>query len=165
MITRTPLRVQVTGDLYHGQVPSGATYVGRAAPGLRASKYANPFGLKRKFPRSHPLRAVLDIAVAEVTGIDTSDSQEHHDVIIPGTQSVAVAAYRQWLATRPDLIAAARAELAGRDLACWCKQPAPGEPDYCHAAVLMDVANSPLPPRHSPARQRGCAGRAAPDGD
>jgi hypothetical protein len=31
----------------------------------------------------------------------------------------------------------ARRELAGRDLACWCK---PGEP--CHADVLIEVANS-----------------------
>lgn len=34
-----------------------------------------------------------------------------------------------------------RRELAGRDLACWCALPAPGEPDLCHAAVLLDLAN------------------------
>jgi hypothetical protein len=39
-------RVKVTGDLFHGQVPDGAIYVGRAAPGLRKSPYANPFSAK-----------------------------------------------------------------------------------------------------------------------
>jgi hypothetical protein len=40
-------RVKVTGDLFHGQVPAGAVYVGRAAPGLRRSPYANPFKVGR----------------------------------------------------------------------------------------------------------------------
>jgi hypothetical protein len=46
MTTPTPRRVKVTGDLYHGQVPHGAVYVGRAAPGLRKSPYANPYPVK-----------------------------------------------------------------------------------------------------------------------
>lgn len=32
--------------------------------------------------------------------------------------------------------------LRGKDLGCWCPLPAPGEPDICHAAVLIDIANS-----------------------
>jgi hypothetical protein len=35
-----------------------------------------------------------------------------------------------------------RRELAGKSLACWCPLPAEGEPDICHAAVLLDIANS-----------------------
>jgi hypothetical protein len=42
----TAKRAKVTGDLYHGQVPDGAVYVGRAAPGLRRSPYANPYPVK-----------------------------------------------------------------------------------------------------------------------
>jgi len=34
-----------------------------------------------------------------------------------------------------------RAELAGRDLACPCRLPEPGETDHCHAAVLIDQAS------------------------
>jgi len=34
-----------------------------------------------------------------------------------------------------------RRELAGKDLACWCPTPRPGEPDNCHAAVLLVWAN------------------------
>ena len=39
-------RVQVQGDYFHGQVPDGAVYVGRAAPGLKASPFANPYATK-----------------------------------------------------------------------------------------------------------------------
>ena len=35
-------------------------------------------------------------------------------------------------------------ELRGKSLACWCPLPAPGEPDICHAAVLLELANAPL---------------------
>lgn len=31
-------------------------------------------------------------------------------------------------------------ELAGRDLLCWCPLPADGEDDWCHAAVLLELA-------------------------
>ncbi|MDG4818260.1 DUF4326 domain-containing protein [Micromonospora sp. WMMD956] len=51
-------------------------------------------------------------------------------------RAAAVEQYRQWIATHPDLIAAARRDLAGRDLACWCP---PDQP--CHADVLLTVAN------------------------
>ena len=41
-------------------------------------------------------------------------------------------------AERPDWVAAARASLAGHDLACWCSLDVP-----CHADVLLEVANGP----------------------
>jgi putative membrane protein len=31
--------------------------------------------------------------------------------------------------------------LRGKNLACWCPLPTPGEPDVCHAAVLLELAN------------------------
>lgn len=34
------------------------------------------------------------------------------------------------------------APLRGHNLACWCPLPEPGQPDHCHAAVLMEVANA-----------------------
>ena len=36
-----------------------------------------------------------------------------------------------------------RDELRGKNLACWCPLPKPGEPDHCHAAVLLEIANAP----------------------
>ena len=35
-----------------------------------------------------------------------------------------------------------RADLRGHNLACWCPLPKHGEVDYCHAAVLLEVANA-----------------------
>jgi hypothetical protein len=39
------------------------------------------------------------------------------------------------------LVAAARTELRGRNLACWCTLPGPYEDDCCHASVLLWIAN------------------------
>ena len=44
--------------------------------------------------------------------------------------------YEAWLATQPALLEAAKKELKGRDLVCWCA------PKACHADVLLRVANS-----------------------
>ena len=55
-----------------------------------------------------------------------------------GSQEYLVNLFRDYL-TRPeqsDLVAAIRAELRGKNLACWCK---PGTP--CHADVLLELAN------------------------
>lgn len=35
------------------------------------------------------------------------------------------------------------APLRGKDLACWCKVPEPGNPSPCHADVLLRLANPP----------------------
>lgn len=42
----------------------------------------------------------------------------------------------------PDKI---RAALGGRDLACWCPLPEPGQPDICHAAILLTIASGGQP--------------------
>jgi hypothetical protein len=56
----------------------------------------------------------------------------------------AVGLYRRWLLGNPVLVSAARRELAGRDLVCWCALPAPGCPDLCHGVVLLVQANREL---------------------
>lgn len=48
----------------------------------------------------------------------------------------AVEFYRRWLRYQRHLIEAARVELAGKDLGCWC--PVDGQP--CHRNVLLRVA-------------------------
>jgi hypothetical protein len=54
---------------------------------------------------------------------------------------VAVSWYRVWLDGQSGLRAAARQQLTGRDLLCWCPLPEPGEPDHCHAVVLIELCN------------------------
>ena len=34
-----------------------------------------------------------------------------------------------------------RAELGGHDLCCWCALPEPGERDWCHGAVLLELSS------------------------
>lgn len=106
-----PTRVKVTGDWFHGVVPAGAVYVGRPAPGLPGSRYANPHRVGR------PCRACRPDTVT-------------HD------QFGAVIAYARYLAERPDLVAAARVDLVV-DLACWCTPSDPDRP--CHGDVLVAV--------------------------
>ena len=52
--------------------------------------------------------------------------------------------YRSVAIDNERLIAAAQKELRGKNLACWCPLPGPYEQDCCHAAVLLELANSPL---------------------
>lgn len=40
---------------------------------------------------------------------------------------------RRWMLTHLG-------DLAEKDLACPCKPPAPGDPDHCHAAILLILA-------------------------
>lgn len=96
-----PGRVNVTGDRFHPRVPDGAVYVGRSAPYLKRSPFANPFSVK-EFGREEAVRL-----------------------------------YREYLLTSPGLLDAARAQLVGRDLACWCKPD-----ELCHADVLIELVNS-----------------------
>lgn len=58
-------------------------------------------------------------------------------------QRVSVAAFEAWMHQWPQhqLLAAARHALRGKNLACWCKLPNSGEPDLCHAAVLLRISN------------------------
>jgi hypothetical protein len=59
-------------------------------------------------------------------------------VAMPSVEQ-AVAAFRRWLQEDPagrQLAEEARAQLAGRNLACWCPLGGP-----CHAQVLLELVN------------------------
>lgn len=123
-----PDRVQVAGDLFHGRVPAGAVYVGRAAPGLRRSPWANPFRVGKPVPIQVPLAGDMWL----VPGIFGGG---------PHTPREAVAWYEALLDHVIDhAVPAAQLtqELHGRDLACWCHLD-----DTCHADVLIAAANTP----------------------
>lgn len=53
-----------------------------------------------------------------------------------GTRDEVVEKYRAWLLIQPELLEAARRELRGRDLVCFCA------PSACHGDVLLSVANA-----------------------
>lgn len=56
----------------------------------------------------------------------------------PEANAAAVEAYRRHLTEHPELVDAARTELAGKDLACWCSPELP-----CHGDILLEVSNPP----------------------
>ena len=94
MTTPAQSRVKVTGDLFHGRVPNGAVYVGRAAPGLRKSLYANPFpaktyGLTESLRHYQTHAEAFDLAAVrrDLTGKDLAcwcplDQPRHADVLL-----------------------------------------------------------------------------------
>ena len=47
----------------------------------------------------------------------------------------AVRLYQEYLQEHPDIVKAAKKELRGKDLVCWCS-PLP-----CHADILLELAN------------------------
>jgi len=57
------------------------------------------------------------------------------------TRQDAVDSFRNSILASPEMVEAARRDLAGHDLACWCPVPEPGQPDICHAAELLRLAN------------------------
>lgn len=53
-----------------------------------------------------------------------------------GDRDEVIIAYRSWLLGQPDLVQAAKTELRGKVLACWCA------PKPCHGDVLAEVADA-----------------------
>jgi Domain of unknown function (DUF4326) len=64
-------RVKVAGDLFHARIPDGAVYVGRQAPGLRRSPYANPFPVETYGPAESLLRYRLHIEGFDMATLET----------------------------------------------------------------------------------------------
>ncbi len=104
--------------------PLGAVIVSRP------SRFGNPFTIA---------------GALEWGGADTTEQ----------ARELCTTAFRSWLlgnrdwwmgpeadATR-DRITSGLYLLHGRDLACWCPLPEPGQPDHCHGAVLLKLANTP----------------------
>jgi uncharacterized protein DUF4326 len=55
-------------------------------------------------------------------------------VILKPSRAEAIAAYRLWIKTQPELLQALP-ELRNKVLGCWCK------PQACHGDVLVELAN------------------------
>lgn len=53
-----------------------------------------------------------------------------------GARGECVELYRRWIQTQPELMAAAKRELKGKVLGCWCA------PQACHGDVLAEIANN-----------------------
>lgn len=108
------------------RLPSNAVIVSRP------SRFSNPFTIA---------------GALEWGGADTTEQ----------ARELCTTAFRSWLrgnrdwwmgpkadATR-ERILAELPKLRGKDLACYCPLPAEGQPDHCHGAVLLELANAPAP--------------------
>lgn len=107
-----PQRVQRTRLKGRPGIPDGAVYVGRG-PG---SKWGNPF---KTYDTSPQERRTATLLFANLLYTRGEPPYSEHTVPYPTADEI-------------------RSELAGKDLACWCKPPEAGEPDWCHAAVLLE---------------------------
>jgi hypothetical protein len=136
-------------------MPEGAVYVGRPGRWGNPFPYRQDWGLVRTFP-DNP-------GVIEYESRISADGASHN-MHMPGgeiircnvryaTRAELVELYRRTL-LNPDrgmlmgypsrhghyakvTVEEIRAELAGKDLACWCSLDQP-----CHADVLLDIANA-----------------------
>jgi Domain of unknown function (DUF4326) len=58
-----------------------------------------------------------------------------------GDAGIPAGRLEELAALRAKVLAALPA-LRGKNLACWCRLPRPGQPDNCHAALLLELANA-----------------------
>ena len=112
----TPQRIQRRRTKGY-RLPPGAVYVGRP------TVYGNPW---------------------------TAADARSYDIPVAERQAWAVARYRRELLERGGTgeeqfvtTAEIRAQLAGKDLACWCRlEDAHGNHVPCHADVLLEISNA-----------------------
>ena len=122
-----PQRVQRTRLKGRPALPENAVYVGRGRGDY--GRYGNPFRIGTD---------ANDAAHATALYREWLENNTY-DVHPPNSTPE----HRQEMDERSDWILTHVHELAGKDLACWCKPPADGEPDWCHATVLLKLAAHP----------------------
>jgi len=120
-MTTTPARIQ-RQRTPGWRKPEGAAYVGRP------TRFGNPYRLVRQ----NNGWAVQFGDNGGSVGIFPTD--------IEGRR-YATEAFRVWInqPEQAETLRLFRALLHSRDLTCWCPLPAEGEPDHCHAAVLLEL--------------------------
>jgi hypothetical protein len=84
----------------------------------RTSRFGNPFAARDNSPKE---RALVTELFANLLARRDDGPRVEHPIVYPSNEEI-------------------RERLAGHDLACWCPLPEPGEPDHCHAAVLLRLA-------------------------
>lgn len=93
------------------RMPEGAVYVGRPAA------WGNPFRPGEPY-RFFNAQGQLVMGIA------------------PNNKARLAELFMIYMRSRTDMYEQIRADLAGRDLACWCRTDGP-----CHADVLLEIAN------------------------
>lgn len=92
----------------------------------RPSKFSNPFKLA-----DAAAEAAQDLRSGALPV-----PADKYDAWLPYARGIVLQRYRAYLAANPALAAAAKEELRGKNLACWCR-----EDQACHADILLEIAN------------------------
>ena len=102
----------------------------------RPSKWGNPFAVHHTY------------TIVDATGVIVDYSGRRWIYVADATDAVAL--YRRWVTGQIRIVGfhrgvsvdEIRAELAGKNLACWCPlTDADGNRVPCHADVLLEIAN------------------------
>ncbi|MFF7476634.1 DUF4326 domain-containing protein [Streptomyces sp. NPDC008092] len=111
--------------------PEGAVYVGRP------TRFGNPFTIA---PAASERGGPLDMWAVEHQGRTLGRWDDK-----TAARAEATDRYARWIREpeQAEQRRLFRALLHGRGLACWCPLPEPGQPDHCHAAVLIELVNAP----------------------
>jgi hypothetical protein len=126
-VSAKPIRVQLSRKR-GWRMPENTVNV--AGPG----RWGNPF-LVADFGREEAVRLFAGIA----DGGWSPDLVKDYD---DATANVIYCIRSIWVARIGYSVEEhAWMELRGRNLACWCPLPKEGEPDLCHAAVLLEIVN------------------------
>jgi hypothetical protein len=93
----------------------------------RTTRHGNPFS--------------LELVAQEMLGPSEVWSSVAAARRSPAVRRRAVEKFQENLETLPEYRKMIRRELHGKNLACWCPLPKAGEPDLCHARILLELAN------------------------
>lgn len=108
------------------RAPEGAVYVGRP------TRFGNPFSVD------------LYVKADRIGYLDRAEgrrlaAEDFERWLVEGEDGLWCGPVDESATARRVLLRAIPL-LAGRDLTCWCPLPEPGQPDHCHAAVLLRLA-------------------------
>jgi hypothetical protein len=118
-----PIRIQLS-RARRWRIPANTVKVDRT------TKWGNPFDVA-EYGHELALRLFEETASGSWCPAHVADIDEP-------TVHMLHEAHRRWLRRiGGNPVEAARTELRGKDLACWCK-----EGDTCHAEILLRIANA-----------------------
>ena len=120
------------------RMPAGASYVGRPTVWGNPFVVGTPCGV---FPESMGMRGAAEVLIP---CLSVDQSLRFYRELLYGFVSPEMYPFgHDWAARfrerfRAHPLEQVRYSLRGRDLVCWCAGP------WCHADVLIEVANEPL---------------------
>jgi hypothetical protein len=127
-----PKRVQRTRKAGQPGIPPGAKYVGRGRGDY--GRWGNPFTVADCLESGF---AETESAARQVV------TDTYRDWLTGDLPCTPESEGTSWSRERRDWIRSHIHELSGLDLACWCTPPVDGQPDHCHASVLLEFARHP----------------------